>query len=208
MGRLAQADSIGRTVGTTLTAVMGPASVALKDRSEVVSIEGLEGLLAQDMDLAAIIGQMPEDAGRGLSRKIVAFVQRCVMQLSTDLSAEADRLLHRFDSVEDANKKRDEIMIDFKDQLVSARKECRESIKTGEGTARGRLALRKIDASQFKDQMHVKIEEMIDERSKIDQLIDQIAAKDVSLAESDIDSYIDSESEKHDRAKKRRFRLV
>ena len=111
--------------------------------------------------------------------------------------------MHRFNSIEDANQKRDQILIGFKDQLVSARKECRESVKTGEGTARGRLALRKIDASQFKDQMHEKIEEMRDERSKIDQLVSQISAKDVSLAESDIDSYVDAESEKYDHAKKR-----
>ena len=62
------------------TAVMGPASVALKDRSEVVSVEGWEGLLAEDVDLSAIIGQMPEDVGRGLARKVVAFTKRCVDQ--------------------------------------------------------------------------------------------------------------------------------
>ena len=68
--RLAQADSIGRTVGTTLTAVMGPASVALKDRSEVVSVEGLEGLLAEDTDLSAIITACKDIGDMAIRRRL------------------------------------------------------------------------------------------------------------------------------------------
>ena len=95
MGRLAQADSIGRTVGTTLTAVMGPAELALNGRSEVVAQEGLEGLLAMDDDLSSIINVMPAAAGEGLTRSIVAFTSRCVARLLTGLCAEALGFSHK-----------------------------------------------------------------------------------------------------------------
>ena len=93
-----------------------------------------------------------------------------------------------------------------------AKQECKSAITLSEGTSRGRLALKSVEAAEQMTEWHDAIVAMLNEEVHIDGLIELLKAKDINLADQDIDAFLDQDTKKVDdgmrRLEKRKEKLL
>ena len=197
---------------SALTAVMGPSDESYASRYETGSTEGIRRLLDTDSVLSAILNPMSHDARGMLAKAIVAFASKTCDLSHTHRNMELNRLLDRTGGAIKTCDAMNECVLQTESAVTNSLQECKTGITLSEGTSRGRLALKAVEARDDMTMWHDAIVEVVRKEGHIDNLILQLKDRDVDLAAANLDEFLDQDTKKVDdglsRLEKRKKTLI
>jgi len=204
--------SLNGTLVSALTAVMGPRTEDYKDRYGTGSKEGLEEVLRNDPDMSAFLSSMNHDARLALERMFIKFASKCCDMAHTHDSDELNRLLLTSGGAIKVKQDFETHLVQAKELTRDAKQECKKGITLTEGTSRGRLALKSVEAADEMTAWQDAIVKMLCEEGHIEGLISKLKAKDIDLADQDLDAFMEQDTKKVDdamnRLEKRKSKLI
>ena len=200
------------TLVSALTAVMGPSNTSYANRYETGSTEGIKRLLETDSVMNSILSPMSVDARDMLANAVVQFAMKTCTRAHADRFEELDRLLSTTGGAIRTCSAIKDCVQQVEAVVTTSLQEYKQGITMSEGTSRGRLALKCVEAKDDMKSWHDDIVKVVKEEIQIDNLITQLKDRDVDLALTSIDDFLDQDTKKVDdgmsRLESRKKKLV
>ena len=200
------------TLVSALTAVMGPSNTSYASRYETGSTEGIKRLLETDSVMNAILNPMSETARDMLANAVVQFAMRTCTRAHAHRFEELNRLLSVTGGAIETCSAMQDCVQQVESVVTNSLQECKQGITMSEGTSRGRLALKCVEAKDDMKSWHDDIVKVVKEEIHIDNLITQLKDRDVDLASTSIEDFLEQDTKKVDdgmsRLESRKKKLV